>query len=278
MELGKRKSHADHANHVHGILCVLPVWTRSLLGHQHDPLHRATVAYQQGRPCRSAGEERWQEEEGKEELDQDILQPDYGFDFYAPQTYLDENGRRILIAWIGLPEIDTPSVTHQWAGMLSLPRELTLKDGFLVQTPLPELKSLRKEEVVFAQSHTLESTNCLIQLDLEGDGFELELSNLKGDNIVFSATEHEFMLDRRHMSHLYAEEFGGIRKAPRLDATQTIEMYVDNSVIEIFINGGKHTMTSRFFIDDLNTVTLRGLEQARLFPLKGITGLFESAK
>ncbi|MCV5990445.1 glycosyl hydrolase family 32, partial [Escherichia coli] len=73
---------------------------------------------------------------------QDILQPDYGFDFYAPQTYLDENGRRILIAWIGLPEIDTPSVTHQWAGMLSLPRELTLKDGFLVQTPLPELESL----------------------------------------------------------------------------------------------------------------------------------------
>ncbi|MDF4966894.1 sucrose-6-phosphate hydrolase, partial [Vibrio parahaemolyticus] len=163
---------------------------------------------------------------------QDILQPDYGFDFYAPQTYLDENGRRILIAWIGLPEIDTPSVTHQWAGMLSLPRELTLKDGFLVQTPLPELKSLRKEEVVFAQSHTLESTSCLIQLDLEGDGFELELSNLKGDNIVFSATEHEFMLDRRHMSHLYAEEFGGIRKAPRLDAKQTIEMYIDNSVIE----------------------------------------------
>ncbi|MEF1214712.1 sucrose-6-phosphate hydrolase, partial [Vibrio alginolyticus] len=48
-------------------------------------------------------------------------------------------------------------------------------------------------------------------------------------------------------------------------------------VIEIFINGGKHTMTSRFFIDDLNTVTLRGLEQARLFPLKGITGLFESS-
>ncbi|MDF5554997.1 GH32 C-terminal domain-containing protein, partial [Vibrio parahaemolyticus] len=162
----------------------------------------------------------------------------------------------------------TPSVTHQWAGMLSLPRELTLKDGFLVQTPLPELESLRKEEVVFAQSHTLESTSCLIQLDLEGDGFELELSNLKGDNIVFSATKHEFMLDRRHMSHLYAEEFGSIRKAPRLDAKQKIEIYIDNSVIEIFINGGKHTMTSRFFIDDLNTVTLRGLEQARLFPLK----------
>ncbi|MGR4991914.1 sucrose-6-phosphate hydrolase [Vibrio rotiferianus] len=208
---------------------------------------------------------------------QDILQPDYGFDFYAPQTYLDENGRRILIAWIGLPEIDTPSVSQQWAGMLSIPRELTLKDGFLVQTPLPELKSLRKEEVVFAQSHTLENTSCLIQLDLEHEGFELELSNLKGDNIVFSATEHEFMLDRRQMSHLYAEEFGGVRKAPRLDAKQMIDIYIDNSVIEIFINGGKHTMTSRFFIDDLKTVTLRGLEQAKLFPLKGISGLFESS-
>lgn len=209
---------------------------------------------------------------------QDILQPDYGFDFYAPQTYLDGSGRRILIAWVGLPEIDTPSVEYQWAGMLSLPRELSLKDGYLVQRPLSELESLRGGEVVFSQSHTLESTSCLIQLDIEHQEFQLELSNHKGDKVVFSATEQEFTLDRSKMSHLYAETFGYVRKAPRLDSKQTVEMYIDNSVIEIFINAGKHTMTSRFFIDGLNTITLKGLEQARLFPLKGISGLFESSK
>ncbi|MCW0469821.1 hypothetical protein OH492_14870 [Vibrio chagasii] len=39
---------------------------------------------------------------------------DYGFDFYAPQTYLDDKGRRILIAWVIRSEIDTPSNAHQW--------------------------------------------------------------------------------------------------------------------------------------------------------------------
>ena len=31
---------------------------------------------------------------------------DMGFDFYAPQTFLDEAGRRILVGWIGLPDGD----------------------------------------------------------------------------------------------------------------------------------------------------------------------------
>ncbi|CAM2838153.1 Sucrose-6-phosphate hydrolase [Vibrio mytili] len=206
---------------------------------------------------------------------QDIAQPDYGFDFYAPQTYLDEQGRRILIAWIGLPEIDTPSVEYQWAGMLSLPRELTFKDGYLTQSPLSELKNLREQGVTFVGTHHLDTCSFLIKLELENEAFELELSNAHGDNVTFSADEHDFSFDRSNMSHLYAQEFGCIRKAPRLDAKQTIEIYVDNSVIEIFINGGKHTMTSRFFIDGLETVSLTGLKQATLFPLKGINGLID---
>jgi beta-fructofuranosidase len=204
---------------------------------------------------------------------QKIQQPDYGFDFYAPQSYLDGDGRRILIAWIGLPEIDTPSVQHQWAGVLSLPRELSLREGFLIQTPLAELKNLRKSEIVFSKSHELDSTSCLIQLEVGSEAFELELSNPKGDRVIFAASEHEFTFDRSEMTHLYAEEFGCVRKAPRLDKQQIIEIYLDNSVIEIFINGGKHTMTSRFFIDDLNMVALNGLDHARLFPLKRINGL-----
>lgn len=208
----------------------------------------------------------------------DILQPDYGFDFYAPQTYLDGSGRRILIAWVGLPDIDTPSVKYQWAGMLSIPRELTLEDGFLIQKPLTELQSLRKEEVVFSQTHKIENGSFLVQLDIEDKEFELELSNLKGERIVFSATRGEFQLDRSEMSHLYAEKFGTVRKAPRLINNQLLEMYVDNSVIEIFINDGKHTMTSRFFIDNLENISIKGIEYAKLFYMDRIDGLYSSLK
>ncbi|MBO0217211.1 sucrose-6-phosphate hydrolase, partial [Vibrio sp. Vb2880] len=84
---------------------------------------------------------------------------DYGFDFYAPQTYFDDTGRRILIAWIGLPEIDTPSNDYQWAGMLSLPRELHIQDGYLVQSALPELKALQGEAVVVESVLELDTTS-----------------------------------------------------------------------------------------------------------------------
>ena len=204
---------------------------------------------------------------------QDIAQPDYGFDFYAPQTYLDDKGRRILIAWIGLPEIDTPSNAHEWAGMLSLPRELQIQDGYLVQSVLPELKALQGEAVTVENVLELDTTSFMVELETDTDEFELTLANAAGDNILFSSTETEFMLNSSKMSQLYAEEFGSVRKARRLSTKQTIEVYVDKSVIEIFINGGKHTMTSRFFIDDLNALSITdGVKTVyhAMSPVKGL--------
>ncbi|OBT05684.1 sucrose-6-phosphate hydrolase [Vibrio cyclitrophicus] len=206
---------------------------------------------------------------------QDIAQPDYGFDFYAPQTYLDDSGRRILIAWVGLPDIDAPSVAHQWAGMLSLPRELKIQDGYLVQSALPESKALQGEAVVVENTLELNTTSFMIEIETGADKFEFTLANAAGENIVFSATETEFMLDRSKMSQLYAEEFGCVRKAPRLSVEQTIEVYVDKSVIEIFINGGKHTMTSRFFIDDLKLLSIAGDMEAVYHSMSSIKGLDE---
>ncbi|MEZ9739723.1 sucrose-6-phosphate hydrolase [Vibrio splendidus] len=209
----------------------------------------------------------------KLENHQDIAQPDYGFDFYAPQTYLDDKGRRIFIAWIGLPEIDTPSNAHQWAGMLSLPRELQIQDGYLVQSALPELKALQGEAVMVENALELDTTSFMVELETGTDEFEFTLANVAGDNIVFSATDNELILDRSNMSQLYAEEFGCVRKAPRLSTKQTIEVYVDKSVIEIFINGGKHTMTSRFFIDDLSMLSIKGDVKTvyrSMSPIKGL--------
>ena len=41
------------------------------------------------------------------------MELDNGFDFYAPQTFIDEYGKRILIGWMGLP--DTPTDEEGWA-------------------------------------------------------------------------------------------------------------------------------------------------------------------
>ncbi|CAK2060635.1 sucrose-6-phosphate hydrolase [Vibrio crassostreae] len=193
----------------------------------------------------------------KVELDnhQDIAQPDYGFDFYAPQTYLDEKGRRIMFAWIGLPEIDTPSVKHQWTGLLSLPRELRVKEGYLIQKPLKELEALRQSEQEISGLVQLASTTFELNLSCEGN-FSLELSNDAGDNMNLILDDDKFTLDRSNNTETYAEEYGLVRYAPRIDKQQNVRMFVDNSVLEIFINNGKQTMTSRFFIEDMSILKL----------------------
>ena len=54
---------------------------------------------------------------------------DRGFDFYAPQTFEDRDGRRILIGWMGMPDCDyiNPTVSRGWQHCMTMPRVLTFK-------------------------------------------------------------------------------------------------------------------------------------------------------
>ncbi len=75
---------------------------------------------------------------------------DYGIDFYAPQTLLTPDGRRVMIGW--MQNWDTCNLHVQstpWFGQMSLPRELSLKNGRLYQRPARELEALRGAPVVY---------------------------------------------------------------------------------------------------------------------------------
>ena len=75
---------------------------------------------------------------------------DYGIDFYAPQTLLTEDGRRVMIAW--MQNWDTavayPAGT-KWFGQMTMPRELHVRDGRLIQTPIRELDALHGRRVAY---------------------------------------------------------------------------------------------------------------------------------
>lgn len=67
---------------------------------------------------------------------------DFGLDFYAPQTLETEDGRRIMIGWMQSWENNIVPRDFKWCGMMSIPRELTIKDGHLIQNPIREIKKL----------------------------------------------------------------------------------------------------------------------------------------
>ena len=62
------------------------------------------------------------------------------FDFYAPQEFTAEDGRHILIGWMGMPDEPTygndPTVAYGWQHCMTVPRELTAgDDGVVLQQP-----------------------------------------------------------------------------------------------------------------------------------------------
>lgn len=182
---------------------------------------------------------------------------DKGFDFYAPQTYLDNQQRQILIGWLGNSKSDYPTDKNNWAHMLTLPRELTIENDYLIQAPLKELEDLRNNSITINYSYELSSRAFELELEVH-ESFSLTLANQVNECMIFSGNRNEFKLDRTHVSHVHAEEFGTVRYAKRLEQSQRIRIFVDNSSIEIFADNGKTVFTSRIFIDDLSIVELEG--------------------
>ncbi len=69
---------------------------------------------------------------------------DYGLDFYAPQTLLTADGRRVMIAWMQNWASAGAKPAHcRWFGQMTLPRELSVRDGRLYQVPVRELEGCR---------------------------------------------------------------------------------------------------------------------------------------
>ncbi|NQT38810.1 MAG: hypothetical protein HQ581_15045, partial [Planctomycetes bacterium] len=74
---------------------------------------------------------------------------DFSTWYYSPNPHLfDDKGpdgsrRRIMMGWVlgGTPSTNVP----YWEGLHSIPRVLTLENGRLIQTPIPELEILRDQ-------------------------------------------------------------------------------------------------------------------------------------
>lgn len=186
---------------------------------------------------------------------------DYGFDFYAPQTMLTPDGRRILCAWMGLPdEVDQPSVENGWIHQLTAMRELSVKEGKLIQWPIGELDRL------VASQTRIELTN--EPYDLKTKSYDLSIELEWGATLhLFEGSEHKLIvhadmdksrliLDRSNTLN-WAQD--SIRELPVQSERINLRILADNSSVEIFVNHGDAVMTSRVFTaPDATSISLHG--------------------
>ncbi|MBP1917117.1 beta-fructofuranosidase [Lederbergia galactosidilyticus] len=178
---------------------------------------------------------------------------DHGFDFYAPQTFEDPNGRRILLAWMGMG--DEQEQTHQsiksgWIHSLTIPRELTVKDGCLYQKPVEELRKLRNRVSSETFSMANEEIDVLLDSELqeiiiefeqfEGKKWEIHIQN--NCKLIFNKIESIVTLERQNFNHSKWE-----KRQCKIDKINNIHMYLDRTSLEIFLNDGQIVFSSRFY-------------------------------
>jgi beta-fructofuranosidase len=200
---------------------------------------------------------------------------DRGFDFYAPQTTVDEKGRRLLIAWMSVPDQDEdkhPTIANKWIHTMTFPRKLSIKGENLLQEPVEELKALRKNEQVLEM---VKITNEEVQKrETEGAVYELILDQIKVEDsfklsikknaeLHYSRRDQLFTLTRIS----YADGHPESRKCHLAELTK-LQVFVDTSSIEVFINDGEEVFTARMFPDAEEKSSVFSSEGETVFQLK----------
>ena len=181
---------------------------------------------------------------------------DMGFDFYAPQTFEAPDGRRLLIGWMGIGDIpySNPTVALGYQHCLTLPREITAdEEGNLMQNPVRELQVLRKN---VRRVKDKETVTIPLPFDFTADVcgsfcviFEDAL-RLNWDGSIFEMRFTD-------------EDLGGKRTVRKtiLEKCADIRIIVDKSSLEIYLDGGRKVLSSRFYPNaDEIRVSMQGLD------------------
>ncbi len=191
---------------------------------------------------------------------------DYGFDYYAAQSFEDDTGRRIVIGWMDIWGANMPTQAYGWAGAMTVPRVLSLlPDGALSVLPVPELHSLRKEPTCF-NNIVVDSGSSGYLGELRGDCLELiaEFELPESRNAEFGlkvrcssdgreetrfgyrVAEGELIVDRSR-SGLDASGISRCGLSLPDGETLKLHIYLDRSSVEVFSNEGRGVISNRIY-------------------------------
>ena len=165
---------------------------------------------------------------------------DYGFDMYAPQTFAY---KPVLMGWLNMWDRNVPSEKYGFAGMLTVPRRVLLKDGRLYQEPIVICSDAYKatvcdklEDKVVKGVITIKATNLeRIKLKMRSNGESYTQLTLDDGKWVFDRSKSGEVINGAEKDE---DSLNGIRRMPfsnSKDVTLTIVM--DEFSIEIFEDG-----------------------------------------
>jgi fructan beta-fructosidase len=173
---------------------------------------------------------------------------DYGPDMYATVSFFGAPGRSVWLGWMSNWLYAQEEPTNGWRTAQSLPRELRLSNGRVLQQPAREWKQLRspaQPSGFRGDSYEIEA-----EIDLNG-GSEAGFQIRKGgeERTIVGVRAGQVFVDRtRSGAVAFHKSFSGTYAAP-VDTSRPVrlQIFVDRSSVEVFVNGGEPVITSRIF-------------------------------
>lgn len=199
---------------------------------------------------------------------------DFGFDYYAPQSFLDAESNRVLIAWqnewLWMPWSRGwgPTGKENWLGTLSIPRTASLgDDGRLKLFPISQIKTLKVQETVEKEilidskgyDIRVQNPRCFylklrfqaekmpsryLQIGLLGKGERVCVLHLDLVGMVMT-------LDRDKADDYQSGRMNCIYR-PQGKETE-LEIYVDHSSVELYVDHGVCCMAANIYSDEDQT-------------------------
>lgn len=198
-----------------------------------------------------------------------------GGSLFAPESFLDNKGRRIFWAWVtDLRNLERTRAVG-WSGTLSLPRELTLRDGVLHINPVAELHNLRMHHQRI-EGREMTAGERITSAEIQGDCLELaiQVDPKKAESFIVTVCaspdgrektdievnfrKHYIKIDLRHSTldpDIRYSEFrrGGNTVTAQIapfsrfiDELLNLQIYIDCSILEVFVNG-RQCVTQRIY-------------------------------
>jgi len=196
--------------------------------------------------------------------------------FFAPESLLDDRGRRIMWAWIfDLPQFKMRT-DYGWSGTMSLPRVLTLaEDGTLRMNPPAEIERLRLNERKLSKLEIGADTECAVhglygrclELDVVMEASQAKQYGLKvccspaGEEqtlVYYDASEQRLKIDTTKSSLTEGPktiEAGPFALQP--GEPLHLRVFVDRSVVEVFANDGRQAVMRRIYPSRADSLGVR---------------------
>lgn len=171
------------------------------------------------------------ENTGKMELSENYQLFDYGIDLYAPQSTTDKDGNRVVIAWARMPEA-VITEKGEWCGMMCIPRIVDVKNNH-----------------VYIRPHTNVKNSFVTKLSApKKSGYMLKTTLKNGESInvggyVIKRENDKITTDRSKVFNIKGN-YRLIAETPVINEGYELEIYVDEHLVEVFINNGEYVISN----------------------------------